>query len=220
MDSQQALKNFHELFLDFQFDSMDSAAENLLAANVTIREFLEACMPCMDEIGKKFEAGEYFLPQLVAAGEMFKTVSKHFEDSGGDSEALPSLGAMVLGTPQGDIHNLGKDIFSILAQASGFEIHDLGVDVAPEVFVKKIEETQARFLGLSALLTTTFDAIEEVVALLAEKGLRQDTCVIIGGGATEQSLIEKLGVDAQTRDAIEGIRIIKSVLGSAKKEAV
>jgi methanogenic corrinoid protein MtbC1 len=174
----------------------------------------------------KFEAGEYYLPQLVAAGEMFKTVSARLRgsDRSGDGSPLaqeppPQQGDIVLGTPLGDIHDLGKNIFSILAQASGFTVHDLGVDVPPAAFMDKLVETGATVLGMSALLTTTFDAIQSVVALLEEGGLRRQTYVIIGGGATEASLVEKLGVDAQTWDAYTGVKRIRAFVERGRREA-
>jgi methanogenic corrinoid protein MtbC1 len=224
--SEQALEQFTSRFLDFQIDAMPAEADRLVAAGVSMHAFLQACMPCMAAIGEKFEAGEYYLPQLVAAGEMFKTVSIRLQAarSGNGSslaqEAPSQHGDIVLGTPLGDIHDLGKNIFSILAQASGFTVHDLGVDVPPPAFMDKLKETGATVLGLSALLTTTFDAIQTVVALLEKAGLRQQTYVIVGGGATEASLVEKLGVDAQTWDAYTGIKCIRAFVERGRVEAV
>ena len=199
---------------------MEDEAAKLLAAGISVQDFLETCIPCMEEIGRKFEAGEYYLPQLVAAGEMFKTVSGRIKSSRNADEPMSVHGGIVLGTPRGDIHDLGKDIFGVLAQASGFAVHDLGVDVAPEAFVEKIAQTGATVLGMSSLLTTTYDSMKEVVGILEKKGLRQQTFVIIGGGATEASLVQKLGVDAQTRDAYQGITQIRSFMETNRKEAV
>ena len=222
MDSAQdkALASFKEKFLAFQIDAMEDEATKLLAAGVSVQEFLQGCMPCMEEVGKKFEAGEYYLPQLVVAGEMFKTVNERIKSSVKSERSSSQYGDIVLGTPKGDIHDLGKDIFKVLAQASGFTVHDLGVDVEPEAFVKKLSETGASVLGLSTLLTTAFGTVKEVVKLLDQNGLRQGTFVILGGGATESSLIEKLGVDAQTRDAYDGVTQIRDFVGMHKEEMV
>jgi methanogenic corrinoid protein MtbC1 len=223
---EQALAQFTARFLDFQIDTMPAEADRLVAAGVSMHAFLQACMPCMAEIGEKFEAGEYYLPQLVAAGEMFKIVSARLQavSSSGDGsprsqEAQSPQSEIVLGTPRGDIHDLGKNIFSILAQASGFTVHDLGVDVPPATFMDKLAETGATVLGMSALLTTTFDAMQSVVTLLEKGGLRQQTYVIIGGGATEASLVEKLGVDAQTWDAYTGVKCIRAFVERSRSEA-
>lgn len=213
-----AIESFTEKFLAFQMDTMEDEAEKLLAAGISVQAFLEAVIPSMEEIGQKFQAGEYFLPQLVVAGEMFKSVNARIKSSLNANEPLPVHGEIVLGTPRGDIHDLGKDIFAILAQASGFAVHNLGVDVHPEIFVDTITRTNAEVLGMSSLLTTTFDAMSEVVDLLEKKGLRERTFVIIGGGTTEASLIRKLGVDAQTRDAYEGVTQIRDFMKKRREE--
>lgn len=207
---QKAVNEFQEKFLAFDMDSMPGAAQNLLDAGCALSDFLSACMPCMEEIGNKFEAGEYYLPQLVVAGEMFKTASRLVKEAVVSDAGCSYLGKIVLGTPKGDIHDLGKDIFAVLAEASGFSVHNLGVDCPPEVLVEEVKKTGATMLGLSCLLTTTYASVRETVALLEKAGLRDRTRVIIGGGATEKTLVEKLGVDAQTRDAHKGLGIIKA----------
>ncbi len=216
----QALSSFREKFLGFDIDAIDREADNLLKANVSLKQFLDTCTPVMAEIGAKFEAGEYYLPHLVMAGEMFKTASGKIKKSLHAGEAGAPIATIVLGTPRGDIHDLGKDIFAILAEASGFAVHNLGVDVPPENFITRLEETGAAILGLSSLLTTTFESIEETISLLEKKGLRRRTRVILGGGGTEQSLVEKLGVDFQTRDAYEGITILKNLTDGEMKGAI
>ena len=211
-----AMSGLREMFLTFQLDSIEEETERLIKEGFTSQDFLDACKLCFEEIGKKFEAGEYFLPQLVVAGEMFKKVSARIEASLKATVTTKEAGKIVLGTPKGDIHDLGKNIFGVLAQASGFAVYDLGVDIMPEAFIEKLEETGATIVGMSSLLTTTYKSIQEVVSLLSEKGLRDRTDVIIGGGATEKGLVEKLKVDAQTCNAYEGVRIIKSFMEKRK----
>ena len=213
----EALSSFREKFLSFDSDAINQETDKLLAAGVSARQFLDTCTPIMAEIGDKFEKGEYYLPHLVMAGEMFKTASGKIKSSMHAGDAGPAIAEIVLGTPKGDIHDLGKDIFAVLAEASGYAVHNLGVDVPPEAFIARLEETGAGILGLSSLLTTTFESIEQIISLLDKKGLRQQTRVILGGGATEQSLIEKLGVDFQTRDAYEGITILKNLTDGEMK---
>ncbi|MEW5734542.1 MAG: cobalamin-dependent protein [Thermodesulfobacteriota bacterium] len=213
-----AIADFTTKFLSFDIDAMPDCARRLKDAGCTVQDFLSACMPCMAEIGKKFEAGEYYLPQLVVAGEMFKSAGRLIKGSVTQEADCRYIGKIVLGTPQGDIHDLGKDIFAVLAEASGFSVTNLGVDVSPAALVSAVEKSGAPILGLSCLLTTTYGSVRETVRLLEEKGLRQSTRVIIGGGATEKSLVEKLGVDAQTRDAYEGIHIIKAWAEDKAKE--
>jgi len=210
--------NFQKQFLSFDINNIEKIADQFISADLTQQDFLDACMPCMEEIGNKFETGEYFLPQLVVAGEMFKKVNSRFEKGNQEIKTFDASDHIVLGTPTGDIHDLGKNIFSVLAQANGFAVHDLGVDVPPEAFIKKLKETGANILGMSSLLTSTFDAIQKVVKLLEDNNLRDKTFILIGGGGTEQSLIEKFNIDAQTRDANEGIRILKEYIKTRNKE--
>ena len=218
-DVDEAIQHFSSSFLVFEMDTMESHARAMMDAGISVKGFLTACMPCMEEIGMKFEAGEYYLPQLVVAGEMFKTVSNRIRQGLEADEGDVGQSQIVLGTPSGDIHDLGKDIFGVLAQASGFTVHNLGVDVLPNLFIEKLLETRAPILGLSSLLTTTFDAVREIISLLQGEGIRGNTFVILGGGVTEKSLVEKLGVDAQTRDAYEGVNIIRAHMQSRNEEA-
>jgi dimethylamine corrinoid protein len=212
------LVRFREIFLAFRIDSIEAEVEALLNSDISPPVILSACQKYMEEIGKKFEAGEYFLPELVMAGEMFKKVSSRIQPHlpAADKEVA---GKIVLGTPQGDLHCLGKDIFALLAEISGFVVHNLGVDVAPEAFIEKLKETNAPILGMSALITTTFSPMQEVIRLLEEKGMRSRIQVIIGGGVTTKDMVERLKVDAQTHDAYEGLRIVQSFMDERKEGA-
>ncbi|MDY6906485.1 MAG: cobalamin-dependent protein [Thermodesulfobacteriota bacterium] len=216
----EPLTVFRRAFLDFNIDVIADVTDKMLAVGISTRQFLDTCTPLMGQIGEKFEKGEYFLPQLVMAGEMFKTASTRIKSAMPDDASGDPIAEIVLGTPRGDIHDLGKDIFAVLAEASGFAVHNLGVDVPPATFIERLSETGASILGLSSLLTTTFEAIEEIIRLLEQKGMRNNIHVILGGGATEQSLVEKLGVDSQTRDAYEGLNILKALTGDQAKGAV
>ncbi len=205
------MEKLRQLFLGFQIDAVGPEAASVLEKGIPARQILEECRGCMAEIGRAFEEGTYYLPELIVAGEMFKKVSERIRPAlavgtGGGA------GRIVLGTPKGDIHHLGKDIFCMLAEASGYEVHDLGVDVAPRAFVDKVAETGAQILGMSALVTAAFDPMREVVRLLEERGLRGRVRVILGGGVTTREMARKLGADAQTVDAYEGLRIVQSLL--------
>jgi len=211
---QDETRRLRELFLAFQIDSIDREVESLLGAGVSPRSFLETCGRCMDEIGKKFEEGEYYLPELVVAGEMFKKVSGRIRPLLKVDRVTGRSGTIVLGTPQGDIHNLGKDIFGVLAESSGFTVHDLGVDVTPEAFVRKVEETGAEVLGMSALVTAAFAPMDEAVRMLEKRGLRKKVRVVIGGGVTTRDMARRMRVDAQTQDAYEGLKQVRMLFKS------
>ncbi|MGD0275626.1 MAG: cobalamin-dependent protein [Syntrophales bacterium] len=213
MSDKEVFGSFREMFFSFQLDTIAKETDRLLKAGYAPQYFLLACQQCMEEVGKKFEAGDYFLPELVMAGEIFKQVSSMIKPYFKLGDEQRHLGTIVVGTPKGDIHALGKDIFCLLAEAAGFTVHNLGEDVSPERFIDKVKATGASILGMSALITTTYPYMAQVIELLKENGLREGVKVVIGGGGTSKDLAEKIGADAQTWDAYEGIRIIQSFAG-------
>jgi len=123
---------------------------------------------------------------------------------------------MVLGTAKGDIHNIGKDIAATLLKAAGFEIFDVGTDAAPEVFVNKLKETGAPILGISGLLTPSFESMKQTVQALEAAGLRDKVKVIIGGGIVTEVVRKYVGADAFTDDAPEGVELCKKLAGAVK----
>lgn len=177
---------------------------------------LEECKAGMAKIGAKFETGEYYLAELILSAKMFERATEVLRPKfrGKSSGPGRALGKIVLGTPKGDIHDLGKNIFSIMAQAAGFEVVDLGIDVPPEKFAETVKQEKPEIVGMSALLTTAFPSMKEVVDLLLERGLRDKVKIIIGGGATGKEAQRFTGTDAQTLDANEGVRICRDFIGS------
>jgi dimethylamine corrinoid protein len=211
-DGSGMFEKFQEVFFTFQIDEIVQQGEAFISSGCSPQDFLAACKQCMDEVGKRFEAGEYFLPELVVAGEAFKLLTARIRQKLGKDDSAGFTGSIVVGTPKGDIHSLGKDIFCTLAEAVGMSVHNLGEDVPPEAFIDKLKETGARVVGMSALITTAYPYMQEVIRMLQESGLREQVKVVIGGGATTKELAHKLGADAQTWDAYEGIRIVQSFL--------
>lgn len=205
-----AVSMFREMFLRFDVDRIEDKTIELIGSGCDPKDVLRAAQECIQEVGRKFECGEYYLTELIVAGEMFKKVSDVIKRAAAMENAVAPIGTLVIGTPKGDIHCLGKDIFCVLAEASGLRVHDLGVNVEPEAFLRAVEETGACFLGMSSLLTTTYASMREVVELLETKGLRGRVFVIIGGAATTKEMVANLKVDAQTWDAYEGIRLLTS----------
>ena len=188
------------------------------------RAILTACQQGMELIGSKFETGEYYLAELIMSAKMFERATEVLSPVLAENafESQRSLGTILLGTPKGDIHDLGKNIFHIMATAAGFTVIDLGVDVPVEKFVAKVREESPNIVGLSGLLTTTFPSMKEVVDALIRSDLRGGVKVIIGGGATGKEAQRYVGADAQTLDANEGVRICKRFVSqpsSMEKEA-
>ena len=176
---------------------------------------LNACREGMEEVGKRFETGEFFLSELIYAAEVFKQVGALLEPQLLDGlDESDSLGVVVFGTPLGDIHDLGKNLVITIMRSQGFTIHDLGVDAPPQKFIDEIQRTDAPILAMSALITPAFVSMKEVISLLEEKGLRERTFVIIGGGVTTEFARKEVGADAQTLDPTEAIRLCKEFMNS------
>jgi corrinoid protein of di/trimethylamine methyltransferase len=170
----------------------------------------------MDIVGKKYECHEYFLPELVVAGEvMYSGLEVVKPLLAGKQER--GKGIIVAGTVEGDIHDIGKNLFVMLATASGFEVHDLGNDVSPRKFAEKAKEVHADFVGLSALITTTMDKMKSVIDELKNIGIRDRVKVIVGGAPLTDSFAKKIGADAYAADALDGIRLCRE--WSEKKSA-
>ena len=197
-------------FVDLNFDTIDSAVNKLLAKGSDPWQILEDCRIGMNAVGELYSSGEYYLGELVMAAEIFEKIVTGLEKeilSGQEKES--GLGHVVIGTPIGDIHDIGKNIVATVFRAAGFKVHDLGVDVSPEDFVKKVEETDAKIIAMSALITPTFQGMKDVVDLLIDKGLRKDRYVIIGGGPTTITVQNYVGADGWTLDPKEGAELCK-----------
>ena len=172
----------------------------------------------MEIVGERYKKGGYFLSELIMSGEIFRDAMSLIEPKVKAAAPRVMLGRVVIGTAQGDIHDIGKDIAATILRTAGFEVFDLGVDVVPQMFVEKIKETGATILGMSALITTSFGSMKETVNILAKEGLRDSVKVIIGGGVTTPTVREYVGADAQTLDAVEGLDLCRKFVSSGRKQ--
>ena len=167
----------------------------------------------LEEVGRKYESGEYFLSELLYAGSLMNGILQMLK-SHSRNQKMESGEVIVLGTVRGDIHDIGKNIFKMLAQAAGFEVIDLGVDLEPEIFVEKLKETNAKILGLSALLTTTRLEMKTVIDRLNQAGIRNKVKVLIGGNAVTKEFAKEIRADGAALDAVEGVEICKRWVSS------
>ena len=167
----------------------------------------------MGIIGDHFNTGEFFLSELLMSADLFTKAMEILEPKL-EGRAMETIGRMVIGTPRGDLHDIGKNIFITVAKAAGFEIHDLGVDVPADKFVEAVEEIKPRVLGFSAMITPAFEAMKETMDKLVEKGLRDDLKVIAGGGVVTETVMNYIGADGFTLDAMEGLNKCKDFVKS------
>ena len=170
--------------------------------------------PGIDIVGEKFGCGEYFLPHLVMAGNAMKAAMGLLDPALKESGAArETLGTVVLGTVAGDIHEIGKSLVATMLTASGFVVHDLGVDVPTERFVEKVRESDANLLGLSALLTTTMSVQRKIIAALKEAGLREQVKVMLGGAPVSRQWAEEIGADGYAEDAAGAVNLARRLVG-------
>jgi methanogenic corrinoid protein MtbC1 len=167
---------------------------------------LTSCREGMVLVGKRFEASEYWVSDLMMAGEIFKQVSGLLS-SRLKTDAIGKLGKVVIGTVKGDIHDIGKDIVVSLLNAANYDVRDLGVDVPPQKVIDVVKETGATVVGLSGLLTVAFDSMKETVAALAAAGLRPKVKVMIGGGSVSEKVQHYTGADAWGTDAQSAVSL-------------
>jgi len=170
----------------------------------------------MDIVGERYKSKDYFLSELIISGEMFKEAMAVIEPKLKAGKKGNPLGKMVLGTVKGDIHNIGKDIVATLLTAAGFEVYDLGIDVPPEKFVEKLNQTDSTILGMSGLLTPAFESMKETVKAVEAAGLRNKVKVIIGGGIVTEQVGKYVGADAFTDDASEGLEMCRGFVRGSK----
>jgi 5-methyltetrahydrofolate--homocysteine methyltransferase len=175
-----------------------------LAQGVSPTDLLDACREGIGLVGKRFETGEYFLSDLIMAGEMFKTAAATLVARPGGA-AGPSKGKVVVGTVKGDIHDIGKDIVVTMLRGAGYEVTDLGVDVPADRFVQAVKETGAPVVGMSGLLTISFDPMKETVAALRAAGL--SVKVMIGGGSVTEQVRDYAGADALGANAQSAVAL-------------
>lgn len=174
----------------------------------------QGLMPGMTIVGDRFQSGEYFLPHLIIAATAMQQAMALLEpELRARQQAVQTAGTLVIGTVAGDIHEIGKSLVATMLSASGFQVHDLGVNVPTETFVARVRETGANLLGLSALLTTTMTAQREVIEALVAAGLRDQVKVIVGGAPVSQQWAETIGADGYAEDAVGAVALARRLVG-------
>ena len=175
---------------------------------------LEDAKKGMEIVGKRFAAGEYFIPDLVYSGEILKSVTELVKPKLSKGTETNKLGKIVFGTVAGDIHDIGKDIVVFMLDVNGFEVYDLGVDVPAQKFVDKVKETGSSILGLSGFLTLAFDSMKQTVDTVNTAGLRDKVKIMIGGGQITEEVRKYTGADAYGKDAMAGVTLAKKWAGA------
>jgi methanogenic corrinoid protein MtbC1 len=208
MDSARIIEMCNELrdaIADLREPESMNLVRQLLESGTRPQDIVDSGIEAMSVIGRRFECGEYFLPELMMAGDIMKGIGAltlpHLAGA-----SMPSSGRrIVLGTVQGDIHDVGKNIVRFLLEANGYVVDDLGVDVPPARFVAAVQETHATVVGISALLTVSYDAMKKTILALEEAGLRKNIRIMVGGAPVDERVLAYVGGDALGKTAVDAV---------------
>ena len=195
---------------DMQEEEAVKLAREMLDSGYDPVELLRHCREAMELVGKRYEEGEYFLPELMLAGEMLKAIGDMAKPLiKQDTSSSKIAGTVVLGTVEGDLHDIGKNIVTFMLEINGFRVIDLGIDVPIATFVESIKEHQPQVVGLSGFLTLAFDAMEKTVGAIEDAGLRKNIKIMIGGGQMDETIRNYTGADAFGLNAMEAVSLCK-----------
>jgi 5-methyltetrahydrofolate--homocysteine methyltransferase len=208
------IQSIQENVINGQKAPVESLVRQALDAKLPPDEILNTgLIAAMKEVGARFEAGDFYVPEMLIAARAMQAglaILKPHLVSGG----IQSAGRVVIGTVKGDLHDIGKNLVSMMLEGAGFEIVDLGTDVPPEKFIAAIKENNAGLLGMSALLTTTMSNMKLVLAALKEAGVREQVKVMIGGAPVTESFAKEIGADGYAPDASRAVTLAKSLMGN------
>ena len=178
----------------------------------------DALIPSLEEVGARFERGDYFVPEMLIAARAMQGALDILRPLLAETGAKP-IGTYVMGTVKGDVHDIGKNLVNIMLEGAGFTVHDLGVNVAPEVFIDAINEHKPDIVGFSAFLTTTMPMFKANINALEKAGIRDNVIVMVGGAPVTQEYADKVGADAYAPDASTAVRMAKDLI-QKKRAAV
>lgn len=209
-EESEILRRLRDCIVDLDIAEVQEACKDALAAGITAyRAVADGLSVGMEIVGQKYEAREYFLSDLMLAGETMKEamiiLQPHFK-----TEDRAALGLVIIGTVKGDLHDIGKNIAAMLLEAAGFRIVDLGNDVSAKTFLKSVGDYKADILGMSALLTTTMLEMRVVIKEAESAGLRSKFRVIIGGAPISSEFGKDIGADGAAIDAVQGVNLCKT----------
>jgi methylmalonyl-CoA mutase cobalamin-binding domain/chain len=171
----------------------------------------EALIPSLEEVGARFERGDFFVPEMLIAARAMQGALDILRPLLAETGAKP-IGTFVMGTVKGDVHDIGKNLVNIMLEGAGFTVHDLGVNVAPEKFVEQVEEHEPDIVGFSAFLTTTMPMFKANINALEKAGLRDRVIVMVGGAPVTQAYADAVGADGYAADASTAVRMAKDLI--------
>jgi 5-methyltetrahydrofolate--homocysteine methyltransferase len=208
------IQSLYDAILNGNAKAAKEITQTSLAAGANPQALVDDTMiPAMNEVGRRYEANEYFVPELLIAARAMKASLELIRPLLSARGAEP-VGRVVIGTVQGDLHDIGKNLVGAMLEGAGFEVIDLGVDVSPEKFINAAKEKKATLVALSALLTTTMHSMKAVMEKLKETGMRDSVKVMIGGAPVTQKYADEIGADGYSSNANAAVALARRLLAA------
>ena len=212
--TNELLEKLSQALIEQQEDDVINLCRESLAKGLPAKSILEdGLLPGIRKVGELFSTGEYFLPQLIFSGMIMQKAVAALEPSLIASGSQFHVGKYLIGTVEGDIHDIGKNIVVTMLKANGWSVHDLGVDVAPEKFCEAIAEGDYDIVGMSSLLNVTLPAVEATIEAVVKAGIRDKIKIMVGGAPVTQRFADKVGADGYGKDAFEAVSKALSLIG-------
>lgn len=211
------LEQIKQIVIKRKYKDISKLIEKALKNNVKAMNILEeALYPGMEIVGDKFSRGEYFIPDLVLAARVMQSAVDALKPYLADKKIKRS-GLVVIGTIEGDLHDIGKNLVDIMLEGSGFKVIDLGVDVKAQKFVEAVKKYKPQILGISGLLTTTLANVPKVLEVLKKAGLREKVLVAVGGAPVTQDFVNRVGADLYAEDANQAVKVFTDAISKQKQ---
>jgi 5-methyltetrahydrofolate--homocysteine methyltransferase len=212
MTHEEILQGLYDSTLVGNAPEVRELTERGLADDLDPEKMLyEALIPSLEEVGARFERGDFFVPEMLIAARAMQGALDLLRPLLAETGAKP-IGTFVMGTVKGDVHDIGKNLVNIMLEGAGFTVHDLGVNVAPETFVEQIEEHEPDIVGFSAFLTTTMPMFKANINALEKAGLRDKVIVMVGGAPVTQAYADAVGADGYAADASTAVRLARDLI--------
>jgi 5-methyltetrahydrofolate--homocysteine methyltransferase len=209
----EILEKISTVVIEGDLDEIEDLTEDALDDGLSAEEILnKGLMPGMDYVGVEFRAGNMFVPEVLRSAKTMQTSMDILKPLLVES-GVPMVGKVLLGTVKGDLHDIGKNLVGMMCEGAGFEVKDIGKDVAPEDFVGAVKEYEPDIVGMSALLTTTMRAMESTIKVLEEAGVRDKVKIMIGGAPVTQAFSDQIGADGYASNAAAAAELAKKFVG-------
>ena len=216
MTHEEILKALYEETLVGNAPEVKDLVNRGLADDLGCESMLyDALIPSLEEVGARFERGDYFVPEMLIAARAMQGALDILRPLLAETGAKP-IGTYVMGTVKGDVHDIGKNLVNIMLEGAGFTVYDLGVNVAPETFVQQVQEHKPDVVGFSAFLTTTMPMFKANINALQKAGIRDDVIVMVGGAPVTQEYADAVGADGYAADASTAVRLAKELIAKRR----